>query len=168
MMAFSAVAGLLIEASNELTARPSARTKTKCQRPSEISSGELRVDEFAEMMDEEEVGFLAGGTAFTGDDELAGREALGLAAAPAEEREALETELRPLMQSGEDVGGVPAGSQHDDEVARVLRGRRFAAKKPDRSHSRCRCRSAASHRRPGEGGEGGAVFLVAAAGSVEK
>ena len=48
---------------------------------------EFAVDEFAEVVDEEEVSFLAGGSAFAGDHEIAGGESLSFAATATEERD---------------------------------------------------------------------------------
>ncbi len=76
------------------------------------------VDQLAEVVDEEEVGLLGGGAALSRDDQLAGGEALGLAAAAAKEGEAGDAELLRLLEGGDDVGGVAARSDDDHEVAR--------------------------------------------------
>lgn len=75
------------------------------------------VDAFAEVVDQEEVGFLAGGAAFAWHDELAGGEAPGFTTAATEEGDGLEAEFLRLGERGEDVAGVAARSERDDEVA---------------------------------------------------
>ena len=67
-------------------------------------------------MDEEEVSFLRGGAAISGDDEIAGGEALGLAAAAAEEGDGLKVEFVCFVQGGENVGGITAGGEDDEQI----------------------------------------------------
>ena len=81
------------------------------------NSGELGVDEFAKIVDQEKMGFLRGRAALAGHDEFDRRETAGRAAAPAEKGEALQVARFGLTKSGEDVGGVAAGREYDDEVA---------------------------------------------------
>ena len=69
------------------------------------------------MMDQEQVGFLRRGAALARDDEVAGGEALGLAAAAAEEGDGLEVEALRLAEGGEDIGGVAARGEDDEENA---------------------------------------------------
>lgn len=83
------------------------------------NSGELGVDQLAEIVDQEKVRLLRGGAALTGHDELDRREAASRAAAPTEKGEALEVARFGFVEGGEDVGGVAAGSEDDDEVARL-------------------------------------------------
>src|SRR6185369_18002567 len=54
-----------------------------------------------------------------GHDEVAGGEALRLAAATAEKRERVDAELFRLGERGEDVAGIAARGEDDDEIARL-------------------------------------------------
>lgn len=69
---------------------------------------------------------LRGGAALAGHDELDRREAASRAAASTEKGEALQVTRFGLVEGGEDVGGVAAGREHDDEVAGLGEARDLA------------------------------------------
>lgn len=69
---------------------------------------------------------LRGGPALTGHDELDRREAASRAAASTEKGEALQVARFGFTKGGEDVGGVAAGREHDDEVAGLGEARDLA------------------------------------------
>lgn len=60
---------------------------------------------------------LGGGAALTGHDEFDGCKTARWSAAPTEKSEALQVTGLGFAESGEDVGGVAAGREDDDEVA---------------------------------------------------
>src|SRR4051812_46362115 len=61
--------------------------------------------------------FLRRRAALAGDDEVAGCEAFGFAAATAEERERFDAKFLRFVERGDDVGRVAARGEHHDEIA---------------------------------------------------
>ena len=96
------------------------------------SDRERRVHQFAEVVDQEQVRLLRAGAACAGDDQLAGGEPLGLAAAAAEEGDAGQALVLRLVQRRDDVGGVAARREHHDEVAGVAEAGDLAREDLDR------------------------------------
>ena len=91
----------------------------------------------------------AGAPAAAGRHELAGREALRLAAPPAEERNRRDAGALRLPQGLDDVGRVSARGDRDDQVARPREARDLPGEHLLVSRSRCRCRRGASRPRRG-------------------
>ncbi len=65
------------------------------------------------------MGFLGGRAVVARDDEIDGGEAPGFAAAAAEEGDGGEVEIFCLVESGENVGGIAAGGEHDEQIFRA-------------------------------------------------
>ena len=95
------------------------------QKPVGVSSQgeskltELGVDQLAEMVDQEEMSLLRRRATLAGDNQVAGGEALGFAAAAAEEGYGGEVEVFCLVEGGENVGGIAAGGEHDEQIFRA-------------------------------------------------
>ena len=62
------------------------------------------------------MGFLGGRAALAGDDQIAGGEALGFAAAATEEGDGWQAHFFCFVQSGEDVGGITARREDDEQI----------------------------------------------------
>lgn len=86
---------------------------------SAASLRERGVDALAEMMNQEEVGLLGGGTTLARNDQFTVRQTPGAAAASPEEREAPESAAAGLGQGREKIRGVAAGTQYDQKVTRA-------------------------------------------------
>jgi hypothetical protein len=71
---------------------------------------------------------LGGWAALTGHDKLDRREAAGRTTATTEEGEALEVSRFGFTEGGEDIGGVAAGGEDDNKVARLSEAGDLAGK----------------------------------------
>ena len=97
-------------------------------KPQNGESDERGVDQFTEMMNQEEMPFLAGRATFAWYNEVTGGDSLGFTSSATEKCHTLKVEVLRFVQCSHDIGRIATGGQRNYEIAGVSQARNLPRK----------------------------------------